>query len=187
MRRQRVRGVDPAEREGRGGHGHLLGGAGVGVGRGGRGGLEAGRVGREGQRLVRGVQVRHGGQRARALPVAGHLDPRQHAQQAEPRAARHHVRARARRERPRPRTLPPVGGARLSSHNVTQNHLSRTKQGSRTRATPGLDSHGRHRMVRGFRPDLDPKLHFDNKHKVRREIVNSLACAFLQNFDSSGN
>lgn len=173
---QRVRGVDASEgkRGARHGRPGLVVGTGVGVGAGRRRGLVRGGVSRDRDRFVRGVQVRHGGERARALPVARHLDARDCTQQTEPRPARHDLRARARREGPRAGALPPVRRARLCAHVVTQNsHLSQCKQGSRVRATPGHYDERRHRTLRGNINDFGIKLHFNNKHKVRREIVNS--------------
>lgn len=126
-----MRGVHAAQRQRRARHrARLLVGAGVRVGAGGRRRLVALRVGRDGDGLVRRVQVRHRRQGPGALAVVRHLYARYSPQQAEARAARHHLRARARGECPRARTLPPVRGTRLCAHrdSVTQNsHLSRTK------------------------------------------------------------
>lgn len=105
----------------------LLVGAGVCVRAGCCRGLVARRVRWDRNGLMRRMQVRHRRQWPRPLPVSRHLDPRDSTQQTEPGSSRHDIAARARGKCPRPRTLAPVGRARLSTHrctNVTQKHLS---------------------------------------------------------------
>lgn len=167
--------INSTQRQGRARHRpHFLVGAGVGIRTGSSRGLVARRVRRYGYSFMRRVEIRHWRQGPRALPVARNLNPGNSPQQAEPGSSRHNIRARAGRECPRPRTLSPVGSARLCAHIVTQNHLSRIKRDSET--TPGCDTEGRHRMLRGFKARFGTELTLRQQTQsmyLRREIVNS--------------
>lgn len=126
-----MRGIDPPQRDARGGgsHGCLLRGAAVRLGA--RRDVEADPCRRDGKRLVAGMQVWNAGKGARPLPIVRPLQP----QQTEARRGRHHLRAAARREGPAPGALRPVRRARLRPHraslhvpeNETVAHFDRTK------------------------------------------------------------
>lgn len=148
MWRQGVGSVHSTESEGGPRNGtRLVVGAGVRVGAGGRRRLIARRVGRDRDRLMRRVQVRHRRQWSSPLTVTRYLYPRYRPQQTEARSSWHHIRAAARRKCPGARTLPPIRGTRLSTHSVTQIRTCHRSLFSGAHAKHDARAAGRHRTT----------------------------------------